>query len=79
MKAWINERLPVWLEEEPEWFTDQRRSIIPDDFVTDPAILIRLRTNNVKAIIDQRRRSSVGLIFAPAGDGGGEEEKRNDV
>ena len=80
VKAWINERLPVWLEEEPEWFTDQRRSIIPDEFVTDPGILVRLRTNNVKAIIDQRRRSSIGLIFAPEGGGGEEEqEDRDDV
>jgi hypothetical protein len=75
VKAWVNERLPVWLEEEPEWFNDQKRSIIPDDFVTDPAILVRLRTKNVKAIIEQRRRSSIGLIFAPGGDGGGVEEE----
>jgi hypothetical protein len=78
VKAWINERLPLWLEEPPEWFNDQRRSIIPDDFVTDPEILVRLRTNNVKKIIEQRRRSSLGEIFATqtaGGDGGGEEEE----
>jgi hypothetical protein len=79
VKAWINERLLLWLEEPPEWFNDQRRSIIPDDFVTDPKILVRLRTNNVKKIIEQRRRSSVGDIFTmqtSGGDGGGEEEDR---
>jgi hypothetical protein len=79
VKAWINERLPLWLEEPPEWFNDQRRSIIPDDFVTDPEILVRLRTNNVKKIIEQRRRSSLGDIFAAqtaGGDGGEEEEDR---
>jgi hypothetical protein len=32
--------------------------------VTDPKILVRLRTNNVKRIIEKRRRSSVGDIFA---------------
>ena len=79
VKAWINERLPLWLEEPPEWFDDYKRSIIPDDFVTDPEILVRLRTNNVKKIIEQRRRSSLGDIFATqtaGGDGGGEEEDR---
>ncbi|GMI44330.1 hypothetical protein TrCOL_g754 [Triparma columacea] len=81
VKAWINERLPLWLEEPPEWFNDQRRSIIPDDFVTDPDILVRLRTNNVKEIIEQRRRSSLGEIFptqtqTAGGDGVGEEEDR---
>jgi len=54
VKAWINERLPLWLEEPPEWFNDQKRSVIPDDYVTDPKILVRLRTNNVKMIIQQR-------------------------
>ncbi|GMI43721.1 hypothetical protein TrCOL_g13532 [Triparma columacea] len=64
VKVWINERLPLWLEEPPEWFNDHKRSVIPDDFVTDPKILVRLRTNNVKRIIEKRRRSSVGDIFA---------------
>jgi hypothetical protein len=65
------------LEEPPEWFNDQRRSIIPDDFVTDPEILVRLRTNNVKKIIEQRRRSSLGDIFPTQTAGGvGEEEDR---
>jgi hypothetical protein len=79
VEAWINERLPLWLEEPPEWFNDQKRSIIPDDFVTDPEILVELRTYNVKMIIEQRRRSSLGEIFATqtaGGDGGGEEEDR---
>ena len=74
VKTWLNERLPVWLEEEHVWFNDQRRSIIPDDYVTDPAILVRLRTNNVQAIIEQRRRSSVGLVFVPGGGWRGGED-----
>jgi hypothetical protein len=64
VKAWINEKLPLWLEEPPEWFNDQKRSVIPDDYVTDPEILVKLRTNSVKKIIEQRRRSSLGEIFA---------------
>ena len=78
VKAWIDERLPVWLEEEPEWFNDQKRSRIPDDFVTDPDILVRLRTKNVKEIIEQRRRNSVGLMFVPEGEGGVEEEEEEE-
>ncbi|GMI45976.1 hypothetical protein TrCOL_g5820 [Triparma columacea] len=71
VKAWINERLPLWLERPPEWFNDHKRSIIPDHFVTDPKILVMLRTNNVKKIIEQRRRSSLGGIFATQTTGGG--------
>jgi hypothetical protein len=73
VKAWINERLPLWLEEPPEWFNVQRRSIIPDDFVTDTEILVRLRTRNVKEIIEQRRRSSLGTYSTQKAGGGGVE------
>jgi hypothetical protein len=67
VKSWLDERLPVWLEDEPEWFDDLKKSRIPDDFVSDPAILVRLRTNNVKAILEERRRSSVlGILTSSA-------------
>ncbi|GMI30561.1 hypothetical protein TrCOL_g2212 [Triparma columacea] len=67
VKSWLDERLPVWLEDEPEWFDDLCKSQIPDDFVSDPAILVRLRTNNVKAILEERRRSSVlGILTSSA-------------
>jgi hypothetical protein len=67
VKSWLDERLPVWLEDEPEWFDDLCKSRIPDDFVSDPAILVRLRTNNVKAILEERRRSSVfGVLISGA-------------
>ncbi|GMH72680.1 hypothetical protein TrRE_jg3880 [Triparma retinervis] len=65
VKSWLNERLPVWLDDKPEWFDDLAMSQIPDDFVTDPAILVRLRTKNVNAIIEERRRSSVLGILTP--------------
>ena len=67
VKSWLDERLPIWLEDEPEWFDDLKKSLIPDDCVSDPAILVRLRTNNVKAILEERRRSSVlGILTSSA-------------
>ena len=65
VKAWVNERLPVWLEDEPEWFNDVKKSLIPDEFISDPALLVRVRSNNVKAIIEERRRSLILVALAP--------------
>ena len=59
VKTWLSERLPVWLDEEPEWFDDLHKSRIEDDFISDKALLARVRTNNVKVILQDRRRSSV--------------------
>ena len=42
-------------------------SQIPDGFVDDPALLLRIRTNNVKEIIE-RRRSSLGLALNATGE-----------
>eukprot|EP00520_Triparma_pacifica_P018212 CAMPEP_0118632278 /NCGR_PEP_ID=MMETSP0785-20121206/358_1 /TAXON_ID=91992 /ORGANISM="Bolidomonas pacifica, Strain CCMP 1866" /LENGTH=564 /DNA_ID=CAMNT_0006523035 /DNA_START=84 /DNA_END=1777 /DNA_ORIENTATION=+ len=68
VRAWLNERLPVWLEEEPEWFNPLRKSWIPDRFVDDKALLLKIRTPNVVKIISERRRSSVGLLPGATGD-----------
>ena len=35
-------------------------SILPDDYIEDPEILRRVRTKNVKEIIEQRRASLGG-------------------
>ncbi|GMH84140.1 hypothetical protein TrST_g12286 [Triparma strigata] len=43
LKAWLNERLVELLEEQPEWFNDTVKAKIPDDFVADPAMLLRIR------------------------------------
>jgi hypothetical protein len=76
VKAWLNERLPVWLEDEPEWFNDVMKSMIPDEFISDPALLVRVRTKNVKAIIEERRRSSILVALAPdAGQAEGADEE----
>lgn len=61
IKTWLNERLPVWISEEPKWFDDQKKATIPDDYVNDPEILMKIRGIEVGKI-RERRRSSVGLI-----------------
>ena len=61
LKAWLNERLPVFLEEQPEWFNDQKKAAIPDDFVADPAMLLRIRGVNIEKIRERRRSSLGGL------------------
>ena len=61
VKEWLNSRLPIWLDEHPHWFDDQKMSIIPEDLVEDPALLVRVRTKNVNGIIEGRRKSALGL------------------
>lgn len=56
-----NERLPVWISEQLEWFNDQVKAKIPDRFVKDPEILKKIRGVEVEKI-QERRRSSIGLI-----------------
>ena len=31
MAAWVSAGWPTWEEEKPEWFTDQWKSIVPED------------------------------------------------
>ena len=64
VKTWLQGRLPVWLEEQPKWLTDNLKSILPDWAIDDPAMLARIRNKKVEAIRECRRRRSsvVGLI-----------------
>ena len=62
VKEWINERLPVWLAEKPEWFDDSFKAMILDEYVEDKAILKKIRTKDVMAIRSARRRSSLGAL-----------------
>lgn len=61
VKTWLNERLPVWISEEPEWFDDQRKATVPDDYVKDPVMLKKIRGIEVEKI-RERRRTSLVLI-----------------
>eukprot|EP00519_Triparma_laevis_P013538 CAMPEP_0182490554 /NCGR_PEP_ID=MMETSP1321-20130603/376_1 /TAXON_ID=91990 /ORGANISM="Bolidomonas sp., Strain RCC1657" /LENGTH=336 /DNA_ID=CAMNT_0024692759 /DNA_START=1397 /DNA_END=2407 /DNA_ORIENTATION=- len=62
VKDWINERLPVWLAEKPEWFDDSFKAMILDEYVEDKAILKKIRTKDIMAIRSARRRSSLGAL-----------------
>ncbi|GMH90221.1 hypothetical protein TrST_g12947 [Triparma strigata] len=60
-KAWLNERLPAWICEQPDWFNDYRKSLIPDHMVDDKRLMVQLKTKNVEAISARRRSSLSGL------------------
>jgi len=66
VKTWIAERLPKWLDEKPEWFTNHKRSCVPDWAVDDPKLLVKLRTKKVKDILSERRKSVVAALGGAA-------------
>ncbi|GMI12795.1 hypothetical protein TrLO_g520 [Triparma laevis f. longispina] len=37
VKVWLNERLPIWIAQKPDWFNDYRKSLITDLMVEDKA------------------------------------------
>ncbi|GMH98498.1 hypothetical protein TrVE_jg10000 [Triparma verrucosa] len=51
VKAWLKERLPVWIDEGPEWFDDEKKVLIQDWMVDDKALLIKLRSKEEGATI----------------------------
>ena len=59
-----NEKIPEWNEEQPEWWTDQKKAMIPDCVIWDSVTLASIRTKAVEKI-QQRRRSSLGLVALP--------------
>ena len=61
VKVWLNKRLPVWVEEQPEWWNDHAKSIIPDWAVDDKTILATIRSTPVEQIRTSRRGSVLGL------------------
>ena len=42
-KMWCNDRLVVWIKEQPSWFTDQVKSIIPDWIVDNKRMTAKIR------------------------------------
>ncbi|GMH92014.1 hypothetical protein TrST_g564 [Triparma strigata] len=61
LRHWLNDNLKGWVQNKPEWFDEHKQAIIPDDLVDDPKLLLNIRGREVKTI-QQRRRSSVGLV-----------------
>ncbi|GMH73477.1 hypothetical protein TrST_g4717 [Triparma strigata] len=55
IRSWVNSSIPVWNETQPEWWNDQKRSLIPDWIIDDPALLLSIRGKGVQEL--QRRGS----------------------
>jgi len=54
VKEWLNERLLGWIEEQPEWFGDVQKAMVPDWVVDDEDLLTDIRNDEVIAIISER-------------------------
>lgn len=54
---WVDENLPKWLEEEPDWFSAKLQNDIPDWAVTDKALLMKLRERSSASHTGRRRNS----------------------
>jgi len=83
VKMWLNGRLPVWLNNLPQWFTPEKMSRIPDDLVEDETLLLRIWTEQVQRILQGRRDSFVGELAQSGGEveakeGGGEDGKEGE-
>ena len=61
VRAWLEERLPVWIESQPAWFDDHAKSIIPDWAFSDLRTLSLIRDEKVESIRTTRRISVLGL------------------
>jgi len=61
VKVWLNDTLPKLLEEQPEWFNNQVKATIPDNFVDDPAVLKSIRGEAVKNLLEKRRKSIIEI------------------
>ena len=47
VKGWLNERVAVWLEEDPKWFNEYVQSTIPDWVVDNKWHLSRIRQDEI--------------------------------
>jgi len=66
VEEWLNLRLPLWLDEELDWFNEQKMSMIEEEMIHDAEVKRRVMTKNVKGIIEERRNSSVIGAFVDA-------------
>lgn len=73
VRKWSTLKFPVWLEEKPEWFNEQKMSVIFVKMVEDKELLRRIRTARVNEIRSKRRRSSFRDIQVVGGE---KEEQR---
>ena len=50
VKEWMDNQLPVWLEESPQWFDAHGRARISDWLIDDKELLKEIRNDEVQAI-----------------------------
>ena len=64
VKSWLGEAIPSWIEEQPAWFTDYKKSTIPDWALADKFVLRKIRNRKVEKMRKDRRRSltTLGLM-----------------
>ena len=61
MKAWLNARLPDWLEED-DWLTAHAKANIPDDLIEDKELLAEIRGDDVLYVGASRRGRILPLL-----------------
>ncbi|GMI12485.1 hypothetical protein TrLO_g2953 [Triparma laevis f. longispina] len=47
---WVNEKIPEWNEEQPEWWDARRKANIPDWAVRGEVLLKSIRSSEVESI-----------------------------
>ena len=57
VKDFINERLPNWVEQQPDWFDDYIKSTIPDEMIEDAWLLSEIRDDGVMSMMLQTQAS----------------------
>ena len=67
MKEWLNDRLPIWLDQQPDWFNATAKATVPDDMITSPALLDEIRGSDVLAVLSSRRDSIIPSLDVNSG------------
>lgn len=63
VREWVNRMIPIWNDHQPEWWNDQKKSMVPDWIVNDPALLLSIRGHGVQML--QERRGSWANVTGP--------------
>ncbi len=58
VKAWLQQKLPTWVDESPSWFSPAIRAALPDWAIDDTSLLEEIRTPEVEEIRLSRMTTS---------------------
>jgi hypothetical protein len=59
VRKWVGENWARWEEEKPEWFTDQKKAMIPEDFIPTTGDA-RRRESERRASLDAEAEGGLG-------------------